>query len=73
MAEFPHCDADVLHAPGECVYCDKYPALQDERIRNTVAFTGHEAERFGKSCPAEAKRPLKVIEMWPGNRPVVHE
>lgn len=70
MAEFPHCDSLVLHAPGACVYCDKYPEKQDERIRNTTAFTGEEAERFGLPCPATVRRSLEVINLWPGNRPV---
>lgn len=73
MAEFPHCDSLVLHAPGACVYCDLYPDKQDERIRNSVAFTGDEPERFGHPCPSTLRRPVGVINEWPGNRPVERE
>lgn len=39
-AGFPHCDAQVLHAPGECQHCDTHPEWQDLRVAWGVAFTG---------------------------------
>lgn len=65
-AAFPHCDSRVLHAPGECGYCDEYPDWQ--RLRGTwgIAFTGHKPKeiRAGDviiahelSCPADFNRP----------------
>lgn len=36
----PHCDPLVLHEPGTCVFCDKYPDRQNARINRRVAFTG---------------------------------
>lgn len=68
-AEFPHCDSNILHAPGDCVYCDKYPEKQAERVREGVRFTGSPSTPDLLPCPAELLRPLKAIEMWPGNRP----
>ena len=61
-APFPHCDSNVLHAPGECEYCDLYPAEQHARIRLGINFTGHGAD------PATDLRPLDIINRWPGNR-----
>jgi hypothetical protein len=64
----PHCDALVLHRPGTCRYCDLYPERQKQRLHNNVNFTGE--YRPGKQdCPSELRRPLSMIEKWPGNRP----
>lgn len=63
----PHCDSDVLHAPGECVYCDDYPDMQMERAKTGVNFTGHGLD------PATAKRSLSVINRWHGNIPMTLE
>lgn len=30
----PHCDEGVVHAPGECRYCDDRPDLQIQRLKN---------------------------------------
>lgn len=38
---YPHCDARVLHAPGECAYCDEHPDWQKLREVWGIAFTGH--------------------------------
>ena len=64
-APYPHCDSNVLHAPGECRYCDMYPELQADRKRYGINFTGHGPD------PATAQRPLEVINRWPGNRLVL--
>jgi hypothetical protein len=73
----PHCDSSVLHAPGECVYCDKHPQLQQCREAYGINFTGkYDPNKF--LCPSEARRPLDIIERWSGNRkytesPIVEE
>jgi len=66
MASFPHCDDLVLHAPGECFYCDKYAVAQAKRIADGVNFTGHN-DPSKKPCPSLARRPLETIERWSGN------
>ncbi len=63
IAPFPHCDSLVLHAPGECVYCDMYPDAQAKRLVDGVNFTGHGED------PASAVRPLEIINRWGGNVP----
>lgn len=50
MARFPHCDSRVLHAPGECKFCDE-SGLQQERIDQGINFTGHFDEDKA-TCPA---------------------
>ena len=41
IRQFPHCDARILHAPGECEYCDLHPEWQELRKVWGIAFTGH--------------------------------
>lgn len=69
---YPHCDSSVLHAPGECRYCDNYPQAQQERIDQKLNFTGQNKPGFG-TCPSEVRRSLKIINAWPGNRPYPEE
>lgn len=38
---FPHCDQRILHAPGECEYCNDHPDWQALREAWGIAFTGH--------------------------------
>lgn len=66
-ASFPHCDDLVLHAPGDCKYCDLYPEDQRERTNNGINFTG-KSDPSMEPCPSTLRRPLEVIERWPGNR-----
>lgn len=66
QAPFPHCDELVLHAPGECEFCDHYPERQRRRERDGVNFTGHH-EPGKRTCPAELRRPLSTLEAWGGN------
>lgn len=66
-APCPHCDRNVLHAPGKCEYCDMYPEEQAKRILAGVNFTG-ENDPNKKPCPAEERRSLDSINNWPGNR-----
>ena len=64
QAPYPHCDSRVLHAPGECVFCDHYPDEQAARVANGINFTGHGPD------PASAFRPVERINRWGGNRPM---
>ena len=50
----PHCDARILHAPGECRYCDAYPDWQEARATQRIAFSGHPTPECGSPCPADA-------------------
>lgn len=64
----PHCYARILHAPGECEYCDRFPFLQLAREMWGINYTGHyEPDR--QPCPADAARGDNH-QAWPGNRPV---
>lgn len=54
---FPHCDPRVLHAPGECEYCDLHPDWQELRKTWGIAFTGHDPVDDQCSCPADFARP----------------
>jgi hypothetical protein len=62
----PHCDTRILHAPGECQYCDGRPDLQKARERMGINFTGHKEEGKGP-CPADSIRGDTHTE-WGGNR-----
>lgn len=66
MAKFPHCDPGVLHRPAACKFCDMYPDLQQERIKNNINFT-NEKDPNKKQCPAEARRSNATINRWGGN------
>lgn len=68
VAQMPHCDQYVLHAPGECEYCDHYPEAQAQRVKDGINFTGKK-DPSKKQCPAEARRALANINRWPGNIP----
>jgi len=69
----PHCDQQVLHAPGECDVCDKYaPERQLVRIKWGICFTGHDPDgtHFLIPCPSTKLRTVETINKWPGNRAV---
>lgn len=51
--KFPHCDSRILHAPGECKYCDKYPDWQTLRVTWKIAFTGHPPQLGETMCPTD--------------------
>ncbi len=42
-AKYPHCNQDILHAPGECFYCDKYPERQYVKYVLDGEFSNNEA------------------------------
>lgn len=68
----PHCDSRILHAPGECAYCDGRPEWQQERLRMCIAFTGHAPLPGQDPCPADESRPPNSPadhRRWAGNKP----
>lgn len=66
----PHCDAKVLHAPGECDICDRYSGRQRVRRHYGICFTGHEPDETNPiPCPSTQTRSVETINRWPGNRP----
>lgn len=74
IQQFPHCDTRVLHAPGECEYCDRRPEWQELRNSWGIAFTGHapDGNWIRTPCPADAARPPDSDSdhrRWGGNRP----
>lgn len=62
----PHCDPQVLHAPGVCEYCDHYPERQASRIETKTLFTGELAKDGWTACPADRRRPPSG-DAWHGN------
>ena len=66
ISQFPHCDQRILHAPGECEYCDAHPDWQALRIHWGIAFTGYEPEGTELPCPANHARGENVNK-WYGN------
>lgn len=65
----PHCDQSVLHAPGECEYCDQRPEWQALRQRWGIAFTGHTPTEHQVPCPSDQRRGRGEAHAWGGNRP----
>jgi hypothetical protein len=66
MAEFPHCDSRVLHAPGVCKFCDDFPNWQQQRVADKVNFTD-EYDPDKRFCPSTDFRSPDVINKWGGN------
>lgn len=64
----PHCDQSILHAPGECQFCDKYPEAQAIRQHWRINFTGQHDENKAP-CPSTYFRSDEVRDRWPGNTP----
>ncbi len=78
IAQFPHCDQMVLHAPGDCGYCDEHPEWQVLRRVWGIAFTGHApglvypdypAAGYQLPCPSDLRRGQGGAHVWGGNRP----
>lgn len=69
IEQFPHCDSSVLHAPGECTYCDNKPEWQELRKGWRIAFTGHNPVEDEVSCPSDSRRGLAGAHVWSGNIP----
>lgn len=78
IKQFPHCDPRILHAPGQCEFCDKYPVWQELREMWRIAFTGEtpvELRGVGQNhdgpvlpCPADYTRGNSHTK-WTGNLP----
>lgn len=51
---YPHCNAEVLHAPGRCVYCDAFPERQRMREAGGGGFTPDEANGWSGNTAAPA-------------------
>jgi len=68
IPQFPHCDSKVLHAPGECGYCDRHAEWQALRQAWGIAFTGWEPEKKELPCPAWFARGDNC-QVWSGNTP----
>lgn len=66
VTQMPHCDPRVLHAPGECEYCDKHPDWQALRLAWGIAFTNWEPEEHELPCPANHARG-QGVNNWSGN------
>lgn len=68
----PHCDQAILHAPGECRYCDEHPDWQALRRLWGIAFTGHQpvlGEQWEEiACPSDIRRLGGLAARWPGNQ-----
>lgn len=64
----PHCDQTILHAPGTCEVCDRYPDWQKLRAYWQINFTG-EYDTDKAPCPSVYFREVGVRDRWPGNRP----
>lgn len=46
-APYPHCNSEVLHAPGTCTFCDLFPERQAMRSASGTPFTPAEANGWG--------------------------
>ena len=66
MPQFPHCDPRILHAPGECEYCDCHSECQTLRMMWGIAFTGYTPEEKELPCPADYARG-ETHKLWGGN------
>ena len=67
-----HCDNLILHAPGECQYCDHYPMAQALRDWWQINFTGHH-DTTKLPCPSTLRRTDEVRDLWYGNVSVPYE
>lgn len=70
MPVAPHCDSLILHAPGECKFCDVYPSWQQGRMQGRVNFTNHHDSDLAE-CPSTWRRDDETRDRWPGNRAVL--
>ena len=64
----PHCDARILHAPGDCETCDAFPLLQKAREIWGITFTEQPvSEKQPLECPAVLARGVDSLNSWGGN------
>ena len=66
IEQFPHCDQRILHAPGECQYCDMHPEWQALREAWGICFTGYDPEGTELPCPCDHARGNNHTK-WGGN------
>lgn len=52
--KFPHCNSAMLHAPGECYYCDHYPKRQHAWIDSGQPFTPNESNGWSGNVAVKA-------------------
>src|ERR1700675_694303 len=73
IKQFPHCDARILHAPGECEFCDEHKDWQFLRQVWGIAFTGWTPDEKELPDPATHARGYANANAWSGNkaRPLV--
>lgn len=59
MAEYAHCNTEVVHAPGACKYCDEFPDRQAQRQASNTPFTPAQANGWGGNVavPHDNSRP----------------
>lgn len=72
----PHCDVRVLHAPGECDSCDKFPVYQKARELWGVCFTtddGLAPPGFSWVVPDPYRVARPAGSNWPGNQTSQHQ
>ena len=59
-----HCNPEVLHAPGECDFCDEYPDRQAARAASGGGFTPPESNGWhGNVAQRRAEPPPKPIDI----------
>jgi hypothetical protein len=67
IGQYPHCDQRILHAPGECEFCDHHPESQALRRDWGICFTGYTPDGTELPCPADHARGEKHTA-WAGNK-----
>lgn len=50
----PHCNSEVLHAPGQCYYCDHYPDRQAARAASGGSFSPLDANGWSGNVAVKA-------------------
>jgi hypothetical protein len=54
MAQYPHCNTTVIHAPGTCFYCDMHPKMQKGREASGEPFSPAEANGWSGNVAVKA-------------------
>lgn len=67
LGQFPHCDPRVLHAPGQCEFCDRHPEWQAMRLVCGICYTGYVPDGTELPDPATHARGAR-LNAWYGNR-----
>lgn len=62
--QYPHCNTEVLHAPGQCKYCDKYPDWQQVRIKKGEPFANDDDTMWHGNV-AKPEYNVQLDESWP--------